>query len=100
MLDGAVIGTSTVAPFNERWKITMRDLPVDGGVAWPAFESDDPEVLPGTIQNFGDGFAAVRTAGGVYLEGHTIKVIAYDRAGNRVASPEVRVWVRHEKVTQ
>lgn len=100
MLDGEVIGTSTVAPFNERWKIEMRDLAVAGGEAWNAFESDDPEVLPGVIQEFDGGFAAVRTAGGVYLEGHTIKVIAYDRAGNKVESPEVRVWVRHEKVTQ
>lgn len=100
LLDGAVIGTSTVAPFNERWQITMRDLPVEGGVSWPAFESTDPEVQPGIIQDFDGGFAAVRTAGGVYFEGHMIKVVAYDRAGNRVESPEVRVWVRHEKVTQ
>lgn len=100
MLDGAVVGTSTVAPFNERWRITMRDLPVDGGQPWNAFESDDPEVLPGVIQNSEGGFAAARTAGGVYFEGHMIKVVAYDRAGNKVESPEVRVWVRHEKNTQ
>jgi penicillin-binding protein 1C len=99
-VDGSVIGSATVSPFNERWKITMRDTSVDGGVAWPAFTSDDPEVQPGTILEYGDGFAAVRTAGGVYLEGHTIKVIAYDRAGNKTESEEVRVWVRHKKVTQ
>ena len=99
-VDGNVIGTATVSPFNERWKIAMRDTSVDGGVAWPAFTSDDPEVQPGTILEFGDGFAAVRTAGGVYLEGHTIKVQAYDRAGNETKSEEVRVWVRHKKVTQ
>lgn len=100
-VDGAVIGTATVAPFNERWKITMRDLgSVDGGVPWPAFTSDDPEIQPGTILEFDDGFAAVRTAGGVYLEGHTIKVKAFDRAGNSVESEEVRVWVRHKKDVQ
>jgi penicillin-binding protein 1C len=96
-LDGNIIGTATVAPFNERWKITMRDQPVEGGAPWAAFPSDDPEVLPGAIIEYGDGFAAARTAGGVYIEGHTIRVKAYDRAGNEVESEEVRVWVRHRK---
>ncbi len=99
VLDGAVIGTATVAPFNERWKITMRDQAVEGGAPWPAFTSTDPEVQPGTIVEYGDGFAAVRTAGGVYLEGHTVRVRAFDRAGNSVESDAVRVWVRHRKVT-
>ncbi len=99
-VDNAVIGTATVPPFNERWKITMRDQAVQGGAPWPAFASNDPEVQPGTIVEYGDGFAAVQTAGGVYLEGHKIKVRAYDRAGNVTASEEVRVWVRHEKNVQ
>ncbi len=99
-VDGNVIGTATVSPFNERWKIAMRNASVDGGVAWPGFTSDDPEVQPGTILEYGDGFAAVRTAGGVNLEGHTIKVKAFDRAGNETESEEVRVWVRNKKITQ
>ncbi|MGL4650448.1 MAG: Ig-like domain-containing protein [Caldilineaceae bacterium] len=99
LLDGAVIGTATVAPFNERWKITMRDQAVEGGAPWPAFTSDDPEVQPGTIVEYGDGFAAARTAGGVYLEGHMVGVKAFDRAGNEVVSDEIRVWVRHRKET-
>ena len=85
-VDGSVIGSATVSPYNERWKITMRNASVDGGVAWPAFVSDDPEVQPGTILEYGDGFAAARTAGGVNLEGHTIKVVAYDKDGNEIGA--------------
>jgi hypothetical protein len=98
MIDGSVFVTSTVAPYNERWEIEMRDLnSAAGGTPWAAFKSDDPEVQPGTVATFADGFQAIVTNGGVYLEGHVIKVIAYDAAGNRVESPEVRVYVRHEK---
>lgn len=98
VIDGSSFVTSTVAPFNERWEIEMRDLnSAAGGAPWPAFESSDPEVQPGTVATFPDGFQAIVTNGGVYFEGHVIKVIAYDAAGNRVESPEVRVYVRHEK---
>jgi hypothetical protein len=101
IVDGAVVGTATVAPFNDRWTIKMRDLgSVAGGVPWPAFASEDPDVQPGSIVNYGDGFAAAQTAGGVNFEGHTVQVRAYDRAGNSVASEEARVWVRHKKDVQ
>ncbi len=102
-MDGQrIVVGSTVSPYNERWKITMRDQAlVDGGVAWPAFVSDDPEVQPGTILEYGDGFAAARTAGGVNLEGHTIKVIGLRRAGNGGQQGRerrsARVCVRHKK---
>ena len=39
---------------------------------------------------------AVRTANGVYFEGHLIKVKVFDRAGNSFETPEVRVYVRHK----
>ena len=98
VIDGSTFVTSTVAPYNERWEIEMRDLnSASGGLPWPAFESDDPEVQPGTVATFPDGFQAIVTNGGVYFEGHVIKVIAYDAAGNRAESPEVRVYVRHKK---
>jgi 1A family penicillin-binding protein len=98
VIDGSTFVTSTVAPYNERWEIEMRDLnSAAGGEPWPAFESDDPEVQPGTVATFPDGFQAIVTNGGVYFEGHVIKVIAYDAAGNRAESPEVRVYVRHKK---
>ncbi len=98
VIDGRTFATSTVAPYNERWDIEMRDLnSAAGGQPWPAFKSDDPEVQPGTVATFPDGFQAIVTNGGVYFEGHTVKVIGYDAAGNRAESPEVRVYVRHEK---
>ena len=98
MLDGSVFVTSTVAPYNERWKITMRDLnSAAGGQPWPAFESDDPEVQPGTVATYPGGFQAIVTNGGVYFEGHLLKAIVYDAAGNKTESPEVRVYVRHKK---
>jgi len=98
VIDGRTFVTSTVAPYNERWEIVMRDLnSAAGGEPWPGFESDDPEVQPGTVATFPDGFQAIVTNGSVYFEGHVIKVIAYDAGGNRVESPEVRVYVRHKK---
>lgn len=98
MINGSVFVTSTVAPYNERWKITMRDLDsAAGGQLWPGFQSDDPEVQPGLAVTYPDGFQAIVTNGGVYFEGHLFKAIAYDAAGNQAESAEVRVYVRHRK---
>lgn len=98
MIDGSVFVTSTVAPYNERWQITMRDLnSAAGGQPWPAFPSDDPEVQPGMVATYPDGFQAIVTNGGVYFEGHLLKAIVYDAAGNSTESAEVRVYVRHKK---
>src|SRR5207253_725431 len=93
-VDGQSAGTSTVAPYNDRWKIKMRDIEqveVDGTQNWLGFTSKDPDVQPGRARPFSDGFMAIRTSRGVYFEAHTIKVIAYDRAGNMVTSDEVHV---------
>ena len=88
MIDGKGFGESTVSPYNQRWEITMRDInSADGGTAWPAFTSDDPDIQPGTVATYPDGFQAIVTNGGVYLEGHEIKVVAYDAAGNAIESP-------------
>ena len=98
MIDGKGFGESTVSPYNQRWEITMRDInSADGGTAWPAFTSDDPDIQPGTVATYPDGFQAIVTNGGVYLEGHEIKVVAYDAAGNAIESQPIRVYVRHEK---
>jgi hypothetical protein len=98
MLDGQGFGESTVSPYNQRWEITMRDInSAEGGVPWPAFTSDDPDIQPGLAVTYGDGFQAIVTNGGVYLEGHEIKVVAYDAAGNAAESQPIRVYVRHEK---
>jgi penicillin-binding protein 1C len=98
MIDGKGFGESTVAPYNQRWEITMRDInSADGGTAWPAFTSDDPDIQPGIVATYPDNFQAIITNGGVYLEGHEIKVVAYDAAGNAIESQPIRVYVRHEK---
>jgi 1A family penicillin-binding protein len=99
VIDASTIATSTVAPYNERWRITMRDIgqvEAAGTQNWLGFESEDPDVQPGRALPFGDGFLAVRTANGAYFEGHLIKVRVYDRAGNSFETPEVRVYVRHK----
>ncbi len=96
-IDATGFATTTVAPYNERWPIVMRDIQqieATDTVNWLGFESDDPDIQPGRARLFGDGFMAVRTSSGVYLEGHVIKVIAYDRAGNEAESEEVRAYVR------
>ena len=61
---------------------------------WLGFESDDPDIQPGRALPYADGFMAVRTSNGVYLEGRLVKAIAYDRAGNSTESDEIRVYVR------
>ncbi len=92
--------TSTVAPYNVRWRITMRDIgqiEQAGTENWLGFESTDPEVQPGRMLQYGDGFQAIRTSAGVYFESHTFRVRAYDKAGNVTQSEPVRVYVRHSK---
>jgi membrane peptidoglycan carboxypeptidase len=99
-IDNQTFATSTVAPYNARWKITMRDLTnveQAGTQNWAGFASDDPDVQPGRMLPYGDGFQAIRTNAGVYFESHAIRVTAYDRAGNANQSEEVRVYVRHKK---
>jgi penicillin-binding protein 1C len=99
-IDETQIATSTVAPYNVRWEIEMRDIAnieQPGAENFVGFESDDPDIQPGRQLPFGDGFIAIRTAGGVYLEGHTIKVKVYDLAGNEVESEDVRVYVRQAR---
>ncbi len=97
--NGVEFAESTVSPFNERWKITMQNVTVEGGETqnWLAFPSDDPDIMPGRIRNFGDGFAGVLTGNATYLESHLFKVRAIDRAGNVAESEEVRIYVRQKK---
>lgn len=97
LINGQQFATSTVAPYNERWRITMRNIgqvETGGAQNWVGIQSDDPEVVPGRALPFGDGFMAIRTSNGLYLEGHEIRVRVYDRAGNVAQSEPVRVYVR------
>jgi membrane carboxypeptidase/penicillin-binding protein PbpC len=98
-IDGSAFVTSTVAPYNERWRIRMQDvaqIEAPETQNWvPDFPSDDPDVQPGRLRPLGQGgFAAIRTASGVYFERHKIKVRVYDEAGNVTESDEVTVYVR------
>jgi hypothetical protein len=99
MIDGAFFAASTVAPYNERWKIVMRDIsPIETADTqnFLGFESEDPDVGPGRARVFGDGFMAIQTSTGVYFESHLLKVRVFDRAGNSSESEEVRIYVRRE----
>jgi hypothetical protein len=99
LIDNVVFASSTVAPWNERWKIVMRDVGnVEAGNTqnFTGFPSDDPDVQPGRMLPYGDGFIAIRTSQGVYFESHELKVRVYDRAGNSSMSEPVRIYVRHE----
>ena len=98
-VDGSYFVTRTVAPYNERWPIEMRFEKVEGPDTqnWLAFESEDEDIRPGRIRYFEDGFAAIRSGSGTYLESHLIKARAFDRAGNMVESDEVRVYIRDAK---
>ena len=99
-IDGSYFVTSTVAPFNERWRIEWRnDFQVEGaGVEnWLAFESDDPDITPGRWRKRENGAAVVITGNGTRLESHVFKVRAVDRAGNETVSEEVRVYIRLKK---
>ena len=95
-IDGTWFITRTVAPYNERWTLELRYESVDTPETrnWPAFQSDDEDIRPGRIREFEDGFAAIVSGSGLYLERHLIKVRAYDRAGNETESDEVQVYVR------
>jgi penicillin-binding protein 1C len=96
-IDGNYFAASTVAPYNERWKIAMRDIQeIEAADTqnFLGFPSDDPDVGPGRARVFGDGFMAIRTSAGVYFESHLLKVRVFDRAGNSSESEEVRVYVR------
>jgi hypothetical protein len=102
-IDNSAFVTSTVSPYNERWKIQMRDVAQveqAGTENWLGFPSEDPEVQNGRMLPFGNGFQAIRTSSGVYFESHVIKVRAVDEAGNETWSDEVRVYVRHKKAEQ
>ena len=95
-IDGTWFITRTVAPYNERWPLELRYEEVESPETqnWPAFQSDDEDIRPGRIREFEDGFAAIYSGSGIYLERHLIKVRAFDRAGNETESEEVQVYVR------
>ena len=99
-IDATYFITRTAAPYNERWPLELRyeQVEVPGETRnWPAFASDDEEIRPGRMRELEDGFTVIFSGSGIYLEGHLIKVRAYDRAGNETESDEIRVYVRQPR---
>ncbi len=114
ILDNNLIGSSKVAPFSFKWNITMSDALAAGlasnsqvGLTY-ASTDDAGNVVTNTvtvpvtrksgraIATFPNGLSAIRDTGG-YTETHTVKVRAYDAAGNMTESESVRFLVSHVK---
>ncbi len=113
-LDDTPFITTTVAPYNVKWTITMSDtvltpdmvitttVPItqpDGTVipeervTQVQTDPDDPERLILALDN---GFGIIHDTHG-YTETHVIKAVAYDAAGNKTESAPVRIFVIHKK---
>lgn len=125
-LNNKLISTSRIPPFNERWRIEMRDIPPSrfgagpivenvpvinertGEVLgtftelrevtndwYPDFESEEVELSRGQMREFADGFAAIVTSEGLYLERNSIQIRVFDGAGNETRTPISFVYVLH-----
>lgn len=119
-LDSVKIGESTVAPYSIRWTIAMSDvLPVFGPTIKETRPITNPDGTIGlqevTVQEtkvedykrpdgskgqrtiwIGESGRGVIVDSGVITETHTIKVKAFDRAGNEVESKPVQIGVGHK----
>lgn len=118
-LDSALFSTSTVAPYNAKWTITMSNtVPIPGLVITRMEPVTDTatgavigqqvitetevltEQLPGGglryTQWFANGMGIISDSRG-YTETHLIHVVAYDGAGNKAESEKVRIYVTHKK---
>jgi penicillin-binding protein 1C len=125
ILDGYKIDESTVAPYNTRWTIVMSDtLPApapaittteiitnpDGTLSSrvitvsEVIEVPDPDAPDQVLQYqkvYSGGLTLIRdttaiTPGVGYTETHTLKVIAYDAAGNKAESEPITFSVVHD----
>ncbi len=115
-LDDSPLITTTVAPYNTKWTITMSDtalsldmapitatVPItnpDGTVTMQVkaistvtADDQDPTRLVLTAEN---GFGIIHDTHG-YTETHTIKAVAYDAAGNKAESTPIRIFVIHKE---
>jgi hypothetical protein len=112
-LDRAFIGTTKVSPFSLKWNIKMTDalsatLKTAGAVSYKYSKQNQggessPETLSVPVVHKGErasatfpnGFSVIRDSGG-YTETHTVKVRAFDAAGNSTESQPVRFLVSHK----
>ena len=115
-LDDHPFITTTVAPYNVKWTITMSDTipslnmpPIvatepftnpDGTVTMQErpistvkVDPDDPNRIVLTAEN---GFGIIHDSHG-YTETHTLKAVAFDAAGNKAESPPIRIFVTHKE---
>jgi penicillin-binding protein 1C len=111
-LDNYMIGSSKVAPFSLKWNISMTDalsatIQTSTAISYTyAITDDQGQPVTSTVSapvtkkgdrvfvTFPNGFGAIRDTGG-YTETHTIKVKAFDAAGNTTESKAVRFLVSH-----
>lgn len=111
-LDNQIIGSSKVAPFSFKWNISMTDALSTTLRTLPeipytfAVSDDQGKPVTSTVSapvtkqgerffvTFPNGFGAIRDTGG-YTETHTVKVKAFDAAGNSTESKSVRFLVSH-----
>jgi penicillin-binding protein 1C len=119
-LDNYKIGSSEVAPFSLKWNISMTDSlsstlessetidytytvtddqgnPITSTVSAPVtrtLSTPSAKTKDRVYVTFPNGFGAIRDSGG-YTETHTIKVKAFDAAGNSTESKSVRFLVSH-----
>jgi hypothetical protein len=124
-LDGREIDEATVAPYNARWTIVMSDtIPVEGTVitqtdtvtspegiiseqvvtVTEVITIPNPEVITEALQYvqvYSGGLTIISdttsiTPGVGYTETHTLKIIAYDAAGNKTESEITSFSVIHD----
>jgi hypothetical protein len=98
MMDGQFFGKAPSRPTMSAGHHHARHQLGGGRRALAAFVSDDLDIQPGTVATSDDGFQAIVTNGGVYLEGHVIKVVAYDAAGNRRKAADARLCATREEI--
>ena len=112
-VDEQKIATTTVAPFNQKWAISMTNiipLPyrlvtttetymgADGQPAQRAVTLTHTIIGSGEIsltQVFSSGMSIISDTAGI-TESHVIYVIAIDAAGNETQSEKVNIWTAHK----
>jgi hypothetical protein len=124
-LDGNKIDEATVAPYNTRWTIVMSDtIPVEGTVITQTETVTSPEGIVGEqvitltevitipdpveptlplqfMQVYSGGLTIISDTTTItpvlgYTETHTLKIIAYDAAGNKTETEIITFSVIHD----
>jgi len=113
LLDDQVFGSTTVPPYSQKWTILMSDtIPVPGTVisdTRPITKADGTielaevkvsEVITeadgSLVWTFEDGHSIISDTHG-YTETHTLKVKAYDAAGNVAETEPIRIYITHRE---